>query len=214
MTEQELRDSYAGAIAGRGEGGRDACCAPDAIVALVQRDGAEATRMTTLDHVMSCESCRREFDLLTAIERAGRHETRRSVERIHWRRYATIAVAASLVLAVGLGRGHWFGEQRAADDMVRGQDSPGVVLLAPEEGASLAEAGVFTWRAFPGATRYTFELVDAGGNVRFSRQLPDTSMTADKVGVAPGDYQWIVRVTGEDGVERRSVPRAIRITAR
>ena len=48
MTEQELRDNYARAIGARGDAGRGGCIAPDAIVALVQRNGPEATRLATL----------------------------------------------------------------------------------------------------------------------------------------------------------------------
>lgn len=214
MTEQEMRDNYARAVAARGAAGRGACVEPAAIVALVQRDGPEATRLATLDHVMSCEECRREFDLLGAIERAGAHDTRRAVERIHWRRYATVAVAASLVLAVGLGPGRRLWERRAGEDAIRGATSSEVVLLAPDDGTAVAGSTVFTWHALPGATRYTLELLDSGGNVRVTRQAADTSITIDRLGLADGEYQWMVRATGDDGIERRSVPRSIRITAR
>ena len=214
MIEQELRDNYARAIAARAGTVRNACVDPDAIVALVQRDGPEATRLATLDHVMSCEGCRREFDLLGAIARAGAHGNRRAVERIHWRRYATVAVAASLVLAIGLGPGRRLWVQRASDDAIRGASSSEVVLLGPDEGTAVTGAAVFTWRAFPRATRYTLEMLDAGGNVRFSREATDTSITVDRFGLAFGEYQWLVRVTGDDGIERRSAPRSIRITPR
>ena len=212
MTDQELRDNYARAIDARGESSRAACVEPDAIVALVQREGPEAARLATLDHVMSCEGCRREFDLLGAIERVGAHNSRRGVERIRWRRYATVAVAASLLLAIGLGPGRRLWVQRASDDAIRGTSSSEVVLIAPDDGTTVTGAAVFAWRAFPGAAPYTLEMVDAGGNVRFSQQLPDTSVTVDRLRVAAGEYQWLVRVTGDDGVERRSVPRSIRIT--
>ena len=212
MTEQELRDNYARAVAARSGTGRGACVEPAAIVALVQRDGPEATRLTTLDHVMSCEECRREFDLLGAIERAGAHETRRAVDRIHWRRYATVAVAASLVLAIGLGPGRRLWEHPANDETMRGARSSEVALLAPDDGTSVTGATVFTWHAFPGARRYTLELLDAGGNVRLSRQAADTSITIDRLDVPAGDYQWMVRTTSDDGIERRSAPRSIRIT--
>ena len=43
------------------------CPSPEALLALVRREGAEADRLAVLDHVMSCAHCRAEFDLLRAV---------------------------------------------------------------------------------------------------------------------------------------------------
>ena len=212
MTEQELRDSYARSIATRGGTERSSCVSPEAIASLVQREGPEAARLTTLDHVMSCDACRREFDLLSVIERAGTENARRAVEKIHWRRYASAALAASVLLAIGLGPGRRLWDH-SVDTVTRGSDEAAIVLVAPAERAAAAGSATFVWRGIRGARHYTVELLDDGGRLMFSRQTSDTSMTVDRIDVAPGDYQWLVRTTAEDGVERRSAPRAIHVAA-
>ena len=73
VNEERLREIYAGAMASRGAKGRRtaACPLPEAVLALVRREGSEDSRLATLDHVMSCPQCRSEFDLLRSIELAG-----------------------------------------------------------------------------------------------------------------------------------------------
>ena len=71
MSDDRLRELYAIAQAGRSAGAGGEHPAPEAIAALVRREGPEEARLATLDHVMSCADCRRDFDLLRAVERAG-----------------------------------------------------------------------------------------------------------------------------------------------
>ena len=71
MSDDRLRDLYAIAVSGQSAGAAGEHPAPEVIAALVRREGPEEGRLATLDHVMSCADCRRDFDLLRAVERAG-----------------------------------------------------------------------------------------------------------------------------------------------
>ena len=71
MSDDRLRDLYAIGQGDRPAGPGGEHPAPEVIAALVRREGPEEGRLATLDHVMSCADCRRDFDLLRAVERAG-----------------------------------------------------------------------------------------------------------------------------------------------
>lgn len=214
-TDQRLREAYARAVEARDVSSRAACVSPEALLALARREGRERDRLATLDHAMSCAACRRELELLRAIERAGDEGVQQAVERIRWRRYVSIAIAASAVLAVlavslGPGRQLW---DRDGGDVAR---SPGsdVVLLAPATAVSMSAGAplVFTWRPVPGARDYTLEVLTSEGMVALSRQTPDTSLTvAPPASLAPGEYHWTVRARGDGGAEHRSDARRLRV---
>src|SRR5919204_5168346 len=101
MTEARLRELYQRALAERGGRERAQCVGPDALLALVRREGSEEHRLEVLDHVMACEACQREFELLRSIEQAGAEAERATVARPWarrgwgWRQAAPLALAAS-----------------------------------------------------------------------------------------------------------------------
>jgi hypothetical protein len=102
VTEAELREAYQDVMV-RNRGARAACPAPEAIQVLARREGPEATRLATLDHVMGCRECRAELDLLRSIEEAGaRSGAAPRAGRPRW--IMPAALAATLLVAVGLGR--------------------------------------------------------------------------------------------------------------
>ena len=108
IDDGELRQAYDELLRTRGPRDRVACPSPESLLALVEREGAEDERMRTLDHVMSCAACRRDFDLLrTATDSATRALTELGdVQPIGTRRHLPwrpLAVAAGLVVAVGIG---------------------------------------------------------------------------------------------------------------
>ncbi|HEY0776919.1 MAG TPA: hypothetical protein VGD56_03035, partial [Gemmatirosa sp.] len=75
MTDDQLREAYAAHLRTRDPGTRAdpaACVSPEDLLALVRREGPEPHRLAVLDHVMQCERCRTEFELLRAVEAAGR----------------------------------------------------------------------------------------------------------------------------------------------
>ena len=71
VNDEQLREIYGGLMTTSARRGPSSCPAPEALLALVRREGPEETRLATLDHVMSCADCRSEFDLLRSIELAG-----------------------------------------------------------------------------------------------------------------------------------------------
>jgi hypothetical protein len=204
MTEQRLRDLYSHSLEVRQPDGQ--CPPPEALLALARRAGLEGTRLETLDHVMRCNRCRSELDLLRAIEKAGGSiatEPRR-------RRHLALAMAAALLLAVGVGPllRYW---QHDASEPTRGP-SAALALLAPAAGEVATVPVTFVWRPLPQARGYTFELLTGDGTVAFSARTSDTVLvTSAARTLAPGLYRWWVRGTAADGRERRSDLRALRI---
>jgi hypothetical protein len=212
VSDDRLRDLYAIAQGDRPAGTGGEHPAPEVIAALVRREGLEEERLATLDHVMSCPECRRDFDLLRAVERAG-IESRAgggAGGKRGWLMPA--ALAASVLLAVGVGR---MVLRSGCDDTTRGDDHGGVVLVQPGREAAAGDSITFSWHAVPGATRYELELLDAGGGVLASAATTDT--TASPVAaraLPPGDYRWWVRATSSDARSLRSALRPLRLIAR
>jgi hypothetical protein len=213
MTDEQLREVYGRAIAARHDARRAACPTPDALLAVARREGPESERVETLDHVMSCPDCRKDFELLRAIERGQRIEAREGANRIRLRRPIGVALvtglAATLVFAAVIGpRNDWW---RGGSDVVRDAGS-GVVTLSPAADA-VVPAGplLFAWHAVPGARSYTLELLTPDGSTLATRQTTDTTVTLTDPRPAPGDYRWSVSAR-LDGGERRSVARRLRVT--
>ncbi len=231
MSDEGLRRAYQRAVATRAPGERSACPAPEAILALVRREGEEDGRLALLDHVMACAECRSEFELLRAIERAGnkagvpevqapeavaavsgQDRPARVVGHIAWRRWAPLLAAAAVVLVVALGPGRqlW---QRAPEPVRGGVESFG--LIAPAEAGSATSSVAFLWHSSPEAERYTLEVLTGGGAVVLSRTTTDTAATVTlPANLAPGDYRWWVTATAPDGSTTRSGLRALRLRGR
>jgi hypothetical protein len=209
ISDEQLREAYARALEERGRTHRGDCPSPEAMLALARREGRESDRLTTLDHVMSCGHCQQEFELLRALARAGGEEGRRAVEQIRWRRYASVALAASVLLAVGVGVEQRFGRDGA--DVLRG-DADDIALAAPAAEAAVAASSpvVLAWHPLEGATRYSIELLSTDGTLAFSGQTADTTLIVAAPPVA-GEYRWLVRAQAGDGTERRSAARALRV---
>ena len=207
MNEDRLRAAYAAAMKSGASGTH---VSPEAIAALVRREGPESERLATLDHVMSCADCRNDFDLLRAVEDAGRQAGAARAARPTWLMPA--ALAASLLMAVGVGR---LVMRPAGDDITRGSETGAPALLRPGAQTVAGEAITFAWSAAPGARKYTVEMLDAGGGVVASAETADTTATpAGTAGLAAGDYTWWVRATTSDARTLRSAVRPLRLIAR
>lgn len=229
MSDEGLREAYSRAIATRTPGERAACPAPEAILALVRREGVEGHRLAILDHVMACSACRREFELLRAIEVAGAEATRaeagspaassrasgpgRIVGHIRWRQWAPLAAAAvvAVVLAVGPGRALW---ERGPEPVRGGGEA--LALIAPAGNTTTSGAATsFVWHSAASAERYTLELLTSGGAVALSRTTTDTAATVVlPPTLAPGAYRWWVVATTADGSEARSETRTLLLRGR
>ena len=64
-----LQELYARRVARQGTA--PGCPTPEAILALVRREGGEHERLATLEHVMSCAACHREYEWLQAVDEAA-----------------------------------------------------------------------------------------------------------------------------------------------
>jgi len=210
VSDQRLRELYSAAVARRPR--TTAHPAPEAVAALARREGPEDARLATLDHVMECAECRRDFDLLWTVERAGAESgaAGRGAPRRGW--FMPAALAASVLFAVGIGRQML----RSGDDTTRGSGASGAVsLVQPGPQLAAGQPVTFAWRPVPGASRYDLELLDARGSVAAAAATSDTSATpAATRDLPPGEYRWWVRATTSDARTVRSPLRPLRLTAR
>jgi hypothetical protein len=207
VTEAQLKDAYQAHLA-RSRAGRSACPSPEAIQALVHREGDESSRLATLDHVMSCRDCRAELDLLRTVEAAGvRAGAASAPGRRQW--MIPAALAATLLLAVGLGRI----VLRPSDDTVRSGDATRVELLAPGADVPAGAPVSFAWRPVEGASSYRLEVLNESGDLAIEAQTHDTAFTSDSAArLAPGSYQWWV-IALSPGPGPRSELRRLRVAA-
>jgi hypothetical protein len=211
VNDQKLREIYAGIMASRGaQAARVAPCpSPEAILALVRREGGEDARLATLDHVMSCAECRADFDLLRSIEEAGAATAAARPARRSWMMPA--ALAASVLFAIVIGRFALPGTPE--DEVVRSGSDGGVTLVAPPSQVPAGSPLLFAWHPIPGAARYRLEVLTGAGEVALEAETADTSITLQGVaGLAPGDYQWWVGAVAA-GADVRSRLRPLRLIA-
>jgi hypothetical protein len=210
VSDERLRDLYAAALATGRARGTEPHPSPEALAALAHREGPEAARLATLDHVMSCAACQRDFALLRAVERAGTESAAsgRGGARRGW--FLPAALAASLLVAIGISRS----VLQSHDDTTRG-DASAVTLVHPWPEAAAGDPLAFVWRPVPGVRRYELEVLDAGGAVAVSAATSDTTAAPPAArALPPGDYRWWVRATTSDARTFRSALRPLRLTAR
>lgn len=212
-----LRDAYRELTAARAPSDRSACPAPEALLAVVEKQGDDASRLATLDHVMRCAACRRDFDLLRAAaasaneaggdEASGLHVVRGSAgatRRLPWR---SLAVAAGLVVAVGVGMLTW--RPGTQPPLLRG-DAHTVVLLSPEGQAD--GSALLRWRTVPGAAAYRVEVFAPNGRTVVADTVSDSTFVLPAAASAGNaePLRWMVTALHGDGYEIRS--RAERVT--
>jgi hypothetical protein len=223
MNDDRLRELYQRGIEARGPGEARLHPTPEALWALVRREGDEAQRLATLDHTMSCPLCRHDLELLRAIASAAPVEaaatapaapssaaTRGRARGGHWRITLPAALLAASIAGIA-----WLGIARNDDvgnEPLRGE--PGAVALAaPDESADVTSTPLLAWHPVDGAERYLVEVVDASGEVVDSAELADTTFQAGaSAPLAAGDaYRWWVRALDAGGVRAVSPMRTLRV---
>ena len=209
LTDEQLRERYARAVAASRDSHRAACPTPEALLAAVRREGAEQRRLTVLDHALGCADCRQDLELLRAIEASRRADPGTRVESRRWAAPLYIVLAASVALVAALTV--WERSQRTtAADVLRGSGAA-VAAIAPLPDATVADRPLaFTWHAVPGARRYVLEVLTAQGAVSVTRTTTDTVFTFGDPALGTGEYTWWVRAQ-LDGGEIRSAARHLRI---
>ncbi len=210
MNDARLQELYQQSLAARGASGHGACPAPEAILALVERRGPEEERLAVLDHVMACEACRADFELLRAVVKTGESEGEatgaQSARSPRWRSVPLLAAAAVAVLLLG-GTLLWWTvlAERSGPDVIRGAGAE-VVLVAPAGEVPVGEPVTLVWRAVAGAVGYTAEVLDADGELIVSLPSSDTVVAVPATAaLEPGvRYRWWVLARLADGSQRRS----------
>lgn len=229
INDDRLREWYA-SIASHEPRDRRGCPAPEQLQGLVNREGGESSRLSVLDHVMTCGACRKEFDMLNALAHARQetesHSGRSRTFGSHPVRWAVTALAASVVFAVSVQ----VVQHRHQPDVLRDAQrkepfaTPGaqtatgtypVSLITPTSATLDVTNGMtFTWHATAGALRYTIEVLDTDGASVFSASTSDTTMTFPNAGQKLNKsthYQWWVRAANPSGIEQRSEMRELRV---
>lgn len=213
IDEERIKQLYARRVAERDRPGGPGCASPEAILALVRREGREEERLATLDHVMSCAACHREYEWLGAVEKAvvETEPAAAAAPRRSWQFMRPLALAASLLVAVGAV----LVVRRIVTEgpePLRGNGAD-IVLLGPAAEVPAGDPIDFVWRPLEGVRRYVLEVQRPDGAVVFTETTGDTTVTLrDPAGVLPEhDYRWWVREV-TDGSEPRASPfRSLRL---
>lgn len=206
--DERLRLAYRAALEERGGTTRGRHPEPEALVALVERSGTEASRLEFLDHVMSCDACRRELDLVRAgLAAAG------APRQTTWFRspsVALMAIAATLLVVAGVRLYTASGDAEAGPRMRGGSGvATHPVRWLPNVGAGLA------WSPATGAESYRVELVDESGATVVDTTMRDTTlMVADSDVRNRRGLTWSVTATLGDGSTVTSLPSRIAPPAR
>lgn len=211
LTATRLQELYAKALARRGKQiDATRCVSPEDLLALVRREGPEQQRLEVLDHVMACSECRKELELLQAIEATGAALAEPS-RSLSWnRRWTPLALAASVVLALGIGLAV---RQRMPDDITRGEPAS-IRLVAPNAEVFATRPVAFTWRPLSGARRYRLELLDDSDAPVFSAETADTTLVMPAGRLHAGvSYRWWVR-DATPGAQRSSALRRLRVRSK
>jgi len=186
-------------------------CPPETELLLAVRgEGNEDERLRVLDHALKCPACRRELALLHAVSTGERRAAPRAIREISWKRWMPAALAASLMLAVGVaGVGRL---RNRGVDITRAGAAAGPFLVTPANGGAVRAGLVrFVWRPVAGVIRYTLEVDATDGTVLYSAQTGDTVFTVPIAATAVGENRWLVRAQMDDGSERRSETRVLRV---
>ena len=211
------------------------CPAPEALLALARGNVPDTERWALADHLSRCARCRREFALL---QLAGADEAiaaaptpaadptlapshpaanvgQRTASSPWWRARAPLAIAATLLVTVGLGvglRDRWQTPATTPDDVLRGAPT------ANATGSALRTLGPndpLAWPTVADAVTYDAELLDDTGRLVAECRTQDTTCVMSAPADAPDALgtlasgqrlELIVRARGLDGVEQTAAP--------
>jgi hypothetical protein len=200
LTDERLRLAYADAQRGGARAGRSSCPSPEALLALAERKGSEADRLQLLDHVMACDQCRRELELVRASVVAAGGAPKRRV----WFRSPSIglvAMAAALLLVAGV-RLYMVAGDAESGPRLRGGAG---LLTHPVTRTATGDARV-AWAPAVGAVSYRLEVLD-GARAVVDTTIRDTSfVVTDSLIRGATDVLWTVTATLDDGTTTNSLP--------
>jgi hypothetical protein len=149
--------------------------------------------------------------LLHAVSSGGMRAAPRATRDLSWRRWVPTALAASVVMAVGLA-GFAQLRDRLEDEITRAGATAGPVLVTPGNGDAVRVGLVqFVWRPVPEVMQYAVEVVATDGTVLVSSTTRDTTFQATIAPTAVGENRWLVRAKLQDGSEQRSESWVLRV---
>jgi hypothetical protein len=172
---------------------------------LVERSGTEAARLELLDHVMACDGCRRELDVVRASVAATGTGNGGSRQAATWFRspsLALMAIAATLLVAAGV-RLYVASSDPEAGPTMRGGSGVAThpVRWLPNVGAGLA------WSPTADAESYRVEVVDESGVAVVDSTIRDTTlMVGESLVRNRRGITWSVTATLGDGSTVTSLP--------
>jgi hypothetical protein len=205
FSDEELRAAYVPKARTKRARGQD-CPSPEALLAALRGEGEEAERLRVLDHALQCDACRPELALLHGVSGASGAPAGRLP--LSWQRFIPVAAAASIVLVALVGLNQFLNRE----GVLRGSGSSDVVLVAPASNATIsADSTRFLWHSVPGAIRYTLEAAAADGTIIASSETTDTTLVVKLVPANHGELRWWIKASMDDGSERRSEPRVLRL---
>ena len=198
--DERLRLAYGTVLEGRTDGSRRSHPEPEAIVALAERSGSEAVRLEVLDHVMACDACRRELDLVRASLSAAGMPRQRT-----WFRSPSIgimAIAASLLIVAGVRLLSTSGDIETGPRLRGGP----AVATYPVRWLPTGAAGL-AWRPTTDAVSYRLEVIDEAGGALVDSTTRDTSFVlTDSLAKGQRGLSWTVTATLGDGSTVSSLP--------
>jgi len=174
--------------------------APEALVSIAERSGSEAVRLEVLDHVMSCNACRHELDLIRASLTAAGMPRQRT-----WFRSPSaglMAIAATLLLVAGVRMFMAKGDLESGPRLRGGS----AVAAYPARWFPTGDAGL-AWRPVADAANYRLEIVDEAGAAVVDSTMRDTAavVSAPLLRNRRG-LTWSVSATLGDGSTVSSQP--------
>jgi hypothetical protein len=198
--DERLRLAYGAVLEGRADDSRRSHPEPEALVALAERSGSEAARLQVLDHVMACDTCRRELDLVRASLSAAAMPRQRT-----WFRSPSIglmAIAASLLIVAGVRLLSTSADVETGARMRGGS----AVSTYPVRRLPTGDAGL-SWRPTADAVSYRLEVIDEAGTALVDSTMRDTSFVlADSLAKNQRGLSWTVTATLGDGSTVSSLP--------
>ena len=198
--DERLRLAYGRVLEDRTDRSRRSHPEPEALVSLAERSGSEAVRLEVLDHVMACDACRRELDLVRASLSAAGLPRQRS-----WFRSPSIgimAIAASLLIVAGVRLLSTSADVETGPRLRGGS----AVATYPVRWLPTGAAGL-AWRPTADAVSYRLEVIDEAGAALVDSTMRDTAFVlTDSLAKTQRTLSWTVSATLGDGSTVSSLP--------
>lgn len=206
--ERRLREAMGRAHAAQTEADATDAPTPERLHDALAGRLPEDERVAVIDAAMRSARGRRELATVRTALAAARDAWPSDGARSWWRRPA-LAIAATALLAAGVGGGAWWRASRpsgaSVDDPFRGSVRTGVTLVTPAMNARAADSVRLVWRAVPDAAGYDVEVLNADGTPLLTTSTSDTTLALAPSTLSAGmTVEWWVRARLLDGTTRRS----------